>query len=461
MLLKMSLKNYKSFKNAVTLDLVSSTKVRALHEHVVRFNEMKVLRNAVIYGANASGKSNLYKAFAFIQEALKMGALPLDASSSYCKIGDGGRAEESAFDLLFEIDGEFFDYGFSAVLAEREIASEWLYRLEMGRGCTWSQQKIYERRGSEAPVLGDGLSLEESEYYRFELYASDFSGAPDRLFLSELNRGKKYATGSFFSAFERIYSFLVKSIRVIGANDHTPQTEVYLRGDQLEIISELLSGFDTGINEVKRERITMAELNELLPPPIVGQVRALLSGMLADGSGAANLTIRSDNAYIIVTSAKGDEPVLEKICLRHEDSLSTYEFAEESDGTQRLFDFIDLLLTNDRNAVFVIDEINRSLHPMLTKHLIELFGRVHACDRVQLVCTTHEDALMDLELLRKDEIWFVERKIAEGSRLYSLDVFADVKTETSVEKRYWEGRYGGVPVLSDMHLGSDLDAAAE
>lgn len=92
--------------------------------------------------------------------------------------------------------------------------------------------------------------------------------------------------------------------------------------------------------------------------------------MLANGSEVNNITIRSDSAYIVVTSVRGDEPVMEKMRLRHEDSLSTYEFAEESDGTQRLFDFIDLLLTNDRGAVFVVDEINRSLHPMPSKRLV-------------------------------------------------------------------------------------------
>ena len=169
----------------------------------------------------------------------------------------------------------------------------------------------------------------------------------------------------------------------------------------------------------------------------------------------AGLEFFSPRCLLLRPRGRNDGRVVgkERICFRHEDSLSTYEFAEESDGTQRLFDFIDLLLTNDRGAVFVIDEINRSLHPMLSKHLVELFNRVHAQDKVQLICTTHEDALMDRELLRKDEIWFVERKTTEGSRLYSLDAFGDVKTETSVEKRYWEGRYGGVPVLNEAVLG--------
>ena len=461
MLLKISVKNFKSFKNTVTLDLVSSTKVRSFEGHVVRFGDMKVLRNAVIYGANASGKSNLHKTLAFIQESLRLGALPLGASGSYCKIGeDDGKDKESAFDILFEIDGEFFDYGFSAILSTRSITSEWLYQLSLGKGGQWVQQKVFERCGDDAAVLGEGLPIEPEDIYRFRLYADDFIGSADRLFLTELNRGKRYASESFFSLFERVHAFLTRGLRVIGANDHTPQTEIYLRSDQLEIISGLLSSFDTGIEEVKRVRISMAELKELLPMPVFEQVRMIVSEMLVNNSKFNNISIRVDNAYIIVTSLKDEEPLVEKICLRHGDARSTFEFAEESDGTQRLFDFIDLLLTSDRNAVFVIDEINRSLHPMLSRHLISTFNKVHAHDRVQLVCTTHEDSLMDLNLLRKDEIWFVDRKADEGSRLYPLDAFRDVKTETSVDKRYWDGRYGGIPVLDDSYLGDDLDASA-
>ena len=148
---------------------------------------------------------------------------------------------------------------------------------------------------------------------------------------------------------------------------------MYLRSNQLKIISELLAGFDTGINEVQRVGITMAELRELLLPPLIEQVRPMLSEMLSSGSKINLITVRADKAYIVISSLKDEEPLMEKICLRHEDSLSTYELAEESDEAQRLFDFIDLLLTNDSNAVFVIDEINQSLHLVLTRHLIDMF----------------------------------------------------------------------------------------
>lgn len=81
-------------------------------------------------------------ACAFIQKALRFGALPPGTPESYCKIDSSGRPEESVFGLLFESDGEFYDYGFSAVLAERSVSSEWLYRLELGRGKRWAQQVI-------------------------------------------------------------------------------------------------------------------------------------------------------------------------------------------------------------------------------------------------------------------------------------------------------------------------------
>ena len=94
--------------------------------------------------------------------------------------------------------------------------------------------------------------------------------------------------------------------------------------------------------------------------------------------------------------------------------------------------------------------IAKNSHPMLTRHLVELFNELHAHDNVQLIFTTHEDSLMDFGCLRKDEIWFVDRKESRGSILYPLDAFSEVRSDTSVDKNYWNGRYGGVPVLASV-----------
>lgn len=110
---------------------------------------------------------------------------------------------------------------------------------------------------------------------------------------------------------------------------------------------------------------------------------------------------------------------------------------------------MDLLFTKSKDRVFVVDELNRNFHPMLTQHLVELFNEVHADDDCQLVFTTHENDIMSYRYFRRDEIWFVERGEEGLTRLYPLDQFAsgDARSDARLGKRYLEGRYGGVPVI--------------
>lgn len=465
MLLQFSCQNYRSFKDAVTLDLISSTKVQSLPGHMVRFKDLKILRTAVVYGANASGKSNLFKAFGFVRGALVQGKLPSGANSSYCKVGEEGRASDSSFDVLFEVDGSFYDYGFSARLCELRVTSEWLYSLSLGEGKRWKKRVLFEREEGDPARLGPDVQLDEEERARFRLYATDFAPISNGLFLSELNRGKHYVSSSPLSAFARAYRYLVEKIHVIGADGHQLSTNIYLEQfDQLPRISQLISGFDTGVAQIMPVAISPAELGELIPPSSRDEFRSLLDAKRASGKAIELLTLRIDDAFIHLSLRHGEIEHAYKFCTTHDGSSSDFSFAEESDGTKRLFDFIEMLLTSDEDCVFVVDEINRSLHPMLTRHLIELFSELHAGDRVQLICTTHEDALLDTSLLRKDEIWFVDRMGEKGSRLYPLDQFA-VRSDASIGRLYWEGRYGGVPFfvhsgLNDLDLREGRDADA-
>ena len=118
---------------------------------------------------------------------------------------------------------------------------------------------------------------------------------------------------------------------------------------------------------------------------------------------------------------------------------------------------MDILFTSSKDKLFLVDELNRSFHPMLTQQLVSLFNRVHAQDDCQLIFTTHENTIMSFDYFRRDEIWFVERDRHGYSRLFPLDKFADngARSDARVNKQYLEGRYGGVPVLS---TGRALDA---
>ena len=162
---------------------------------------------------------------------------------------------------------------------------------------------------------------------------------------------------------------------------------------------------------------------------------------------AFRMSGRSDKVFFNIESNGNDEPKVTTIKLRHGKSIFDFDFEDESDGTRRLFDLMDMLLMKDDDIVYVVDELERSLHPKLTEHFLKLFSERHKDHKIQLVFTTHEAAIMDQELVRRDEIWFIERDGENNSKIYSLDRFKE-RYDKKLSKAYLEGRYGAIPVFN-------------
>lgn len=120
MLLRVSVENYKSFDQREELSLISSSKIQANKNHRVKIKQTNILKNSVIYGANASGKSNLVKVFSFIKTVLMEG-LPVSSMNDFCRNKEENRDRESIFELQFTVDDKFYAYGFSVVLSERKL----------------------------------------------------------------------------------------------------------------------------------------------------------------------------------------------------------------------------------------------------------------------------------------------------------------------------------------------------
>ena len=135
--------------------------------------------------------------------------------------------------------------------------------------------------------------------------------------------------------------------------------------------------------------------------------------------------------------------------IRHGTDESSYEYGEESDGTRRLIELLDIILNDDGEKVFIVDELDRSLHPQMTKKFVETFLKFSKNMNTQLIITTHDSNLMDLTLLRRDEIWFAERDWDSTTSLYSLEKFK-ARYDTIAAKNYLSGRYGAVPVFKDF-----------
>lgn len=448
MITKISVENFKSFDQAVEMTMISSSKIRTKIDHRVQIgSKIRLLKHAIIYGANASGKSNLVDFFRFFKATLD-GGIPLWGTRHFCRTNPENEGRDSVFEIQMEIDGKFYAYGFSVVLSQRTITGEWLYELYQNG----SAKCIYEREKSAKPVLDASIKLTSEEQNRFDTYADDFEDNTSDLFLTEMNRGKKYAETSKLQIFQKIYRWLRNSIVIITPDSGLTNFQYYYEEESLSLINDLITTFDTGISNVRIEEIDINELSKMLPKQIFEDILEKVKNNIAQSKNPHfRMSGRSDKCFFNIEANGNGEPKITTIKLTHGKSVYDFDFSDESDGTRRLFDLMDMLLLKREDVVFVVDELERSLHPKLTEHFLELFSELHRERKNQLIFTTHEASIMDQRLFRRDEIWFIERGEQGSSRLYSLDRFKE-RYDKVLSKAYLEGRYGAIPVFKKFRF---------
>lgn len=444
MLIKLTVSNFKSFEKETTFTMISSNKIQGSKGHKVELmTSTNILKYAAIYGANASGKSNLVEAFRFIQYCLK-NTVPVEAIELFCKNSKNNINIPSTFEIQFSIDKKIYAYGFSVLMKKREIESEWLYQLHQNG----SAYPIFEWEKGAKPVINNKLGIIGTDAAKVQTYIDDFDENSSFLFLSIMNKGKKYTSNSKLIVFKNVYNYLIKQIIVCTPKTSITNFERYYDEISLNKIAELIKSFDTGISNITIEDTTIDEISKEVPQPILDDVLEEIKKEIEHTSNKRiRFSIRNEFSFYNLEYVNGQELRITTLKIKHGKSFYDFKYKEESDGTRRLFDFLDMLLTNLSGRVYVIDEMERSLHPKLTKHFIELFNEIHKNDDVQLIITTHESSIMDQDLFRRDEIWFVERDANNVSNLYSLDRFKE-RYDKKLSKSYLEGRYGAIPVFS-------------
>lgn len=440
MLIKASVKNFKSFDGDTELNMISSSKIRSHSNHKVKIKQTTILKNSVIYGANASGKSNIIEFFHFFKWTVERG-LPLVSRDFFCKNKEENAHLDSEFEIQFTVDDKFYAYGFSATLLKGTITGEWLYELKQDGSAT----PIFKREQHQKPTLNAQVSLSTEEQNRFDVYSNDYTPLTDTLFLTEMNRNKKYSENSNLLFFQKIYRWITNNILVITPSTSITNLEYYYNEASLSKINKLLKSFDTGISEVLIKKIDMEEIKKSLPEQIYEDILENIETQMKDKTNV-RMTMRIGNNFFNIVVNPNEPPQVSTICMKHGTSNFDFTFEDESDGTRRFFELMDLILAKKEDTVYIVDELERSLHPKLTAHFLELFMKFHADDRVQLVFSTHEASIMDLNLFRRDEFWFIERDAENRSNLYSLDRFKE-RYDTKLSKAYLEGRYGAIPVF--------------
>lgn len=452
MLVRIRVENFKSFDKPIELTTIPSKRIRprGFSEHCVSIKKNRFLRYAAIYGANAAGKSNLVDFFRFFQQTALFG-LPQDSNRYFCRNRPGLDKEESRFEIQFSVKDDFYAYGFSAALQERKITGEWLVKLEPNG----ASKTIFQLTSRPKRAIEHSLTLDENDAPRFKTYVDDFSNVTDSLFLTEMNRNKVFSDDSPLSVFNATFRWLVNNVRVFSPSDRLMDLRFYFDSDNTELINDVLPTFDAGATEIELKEAALSDLKRTIPAPawdvFIRNARGAAS-RAKDGKTNCSVKFGASLFNFEIWNDREDPQRITTLSLKH-GAASGFCFEDESDGTRRLFDLFGVLLSKDDDVTFVFDELDRSLHPMLTRRFIELFNDRFRNTATQLIFTTHEASLMDPSLFRRDEIWFVERDADNCSSVYSLDRFNE-NDARSIEKSYLEGRYGAVPVLKNykFHL---------
>lgn len=445
MLVKITAENFKSFEKTTELTMVSSAKIRKNNEHKVTIKRVNLLKSAVVYGANASGKSNLVEILHFMKYCVIKG-IPLEAKQMYCRNKEENASKESVFEVQIVKHNKFYAYGFSMILSQRTITGEWAYELLPGGNA----QMIFERAAGQPPQLGDKINISATDRTKFQIYADDMSDNNNSLFLSEMNRNKNISEHSKLVVFKRIFDWFSKDLVIYSPNTPITNFEYYYEADSLETVNRLIESFDTGISEVRIDKLSMEDIASKLPKEIFMDIVEEIKEKMSTGKHkGVKISLRYNKDFYNFSMDDQQDLEITTLSLKHGNSVSDFGFSEESDGTRRLFDLMDILLKADDDMVYIIDELERSLHPKLTYRFIDLFKQFNEKKNVQLIFTTHEPAIMDQELFRRDEIWFVERNADNCSNLYSLDKFKE-RYDKKLSKAYLEGRYGAIPVFKSF-----------
>lgn len=408
MILEFSVKNFLSFKEKVTFSMIANSN-KELNDNYVEIGGNKVLKSAAIYGANASGKSNLFKILTLVVLMLRSSnSVDINAKLPLIpfKLDKGSVNKPSEFEIKFILDETRYVYGFIA--DKDKIYDEYLYYYPNGR-----ETKIFDRTN-----INEYSYTHKDEKILREIEAKN---AQNKFFLAT-------ATNWNFDKTKAAYNFLTNGIGTC---------------NNLEILKNMAyKMYETNPDYLKDFAIDFLQKADFnIEDYQISQI---------DVPGEFLTAIPE-----FITKTLPDKPKAYQVLFKHKNSDNYLSIDEESLGTQMIFAFIPFLADSLKNKkVLIIDELDKSLHPFLVQYIVEIFNDAEINKNgSQLIFNTHDTNLLDLNILRRDQIWFTEKNSETGeSDLYSLSDFS-VRKQENVEKGYMLGRYGAVPFIkNDFNL---------
>lgn len=422
MLIEFSVKNYRSILERQTLSMAASRYFKEMYltntfEAGATESLPRLLRTCAIYGPNASGKSNMVRALGFMRNLVINSAKDSQANEGIdvqpFKLTAASRTSDSEFEIIFIEDGVRYQYGFCC--NEKQITEEWLLVYPEGRMRRWFQ-RVFDPESSQdqyrfSPLFHGGRKRQDWKDQT----------RPNALFLStalQLNNEQ----------LKPVLAWFQKRLKVIGLN-HGLMSDYTVNRCKEEVQKkrtlEFLNEADLSIADIHIK--TQPFSPDALPKNLSVALREEISEQMKGKEVFDVKFLRKD--------VENDEPI---------------EFSpeEESEGTLALFAFagpwLDLI---DNERVLVVDELNASLHPLIVHHLLKRLY-INNC-KAQLIFNTHDTTILSQKILRRDQIWLMEKDKKNSTRIYPLSDFSPRENE-AIERGYLNGRYGGIPFLKDL-----------
>ena len=458
MLIRFTVKNFSSFRDE-TIFSMSAGQFRRHPSHVIDINGHPILKGAFLFGANASGKSNFVRAVAFARNLVRYGIDEVDVDRKYFRLSPNGHEDEGLFQFdIFIKGGLFYSYMIAISYSKACIIGEMLMANADGEDpkCVFA----YEVGADGVVNFESDFTLEDEDARRFEVYREDAEAVQKRKesFLSEIaKRAVKQRTSHFFNHFRNVYRWFGKLLVLFPDSRYEGFDYIEDVEDRVKL-GELLHAFDTGIDSLQTENADMDKILSVVPEKKREEMKARFIRNLTGEHKSDAVGLRTgDNSYMVTYD--GQRLVAKKIVANHGIDGESFEREDESDGTKRLFDILPLRDVFSSGRVVIVDELDRSLHTKATTEFIKMFYRAAEGHQSQLIATTHDHNILDLDMLRQDEIWFVERDKEHCSRLFPLTQFK-ARFDQDIRKDYLLGRYGALPILGDLS-NDDTDAERE
>lgn len=421
MLIEFSVTNYRSILERQTLNMAASAynELEVLNTFVPAQEDgvPRLLRSTVLYGPNASGKSTLIQALQFVEGQVLNSQKESQAGDAIdvvpFKLTAASRAADSEFEVTFVEQGIRYEYGFRCNGVR--FAEEWLIAYPLGRAQKWFHRVFDAETNKDAYKFSTSFLGGRKR----NMWATQTR--PNALFFStaiQLNNEQLKPAFDWFKLRLRVFD----TVRGFSPS-YTMQR--CSKDDDRKRVVEFMNSADLSIADIQLKESTFSA--DTLPKEMPAAIR--------------------DEFMKDMAGRKFVEPLF-----FHKDvnTAETVEFgeSEESDGTRALFAFAGPWLDVIENErVLVVDELDTSLHPLLVHHLVR---RLHnEGTKAQLIFTTHDTTLLSQKLLRRDQVWFMEKDEKNATRLYPLSDFSPRDNE-AIERGYLNGRYGGIPFLKDL-----------